>query len=746
MKTKVKLLKTPALAAVLILGGMSAAHALEADPSTNTVAYWKLGGTSPVVESLSGIGILDLATNVGQGMSNGTASTYGILPSVDNLEAIGPVTTFPSDVPPSAMFRTGFNGGSASWDAGADVPNGAEVYADPNVSGNEWIPQNFTEEIIFKTDYANDPTLGTVKQTLIWNHQTSAYAELQLNESAAGNTNDIGSLLFWGWNVVTFPTVRITAAQNGGHRFDDGQWHYVACRWNHATLTMDMLVVNQDGTTAESQSYLGTALNPGNPAGGNFIIGNDEGGGTPFMGEINQVRFSQASLGDDKLLVNVANCSAPVIASSATTNSVNVGALVTLTPAYQPQILEGGPLSLQWQLNGQQLNGQTNLFLTIYPVTVANSGTYTLVAAPACGGISVTSAPMVVVGLPVVKLARWGFNFTEAVTYPQATVDDLIPGESYDLITFNNSPNISGIGGNGEIPLTNSVPPTTMFINGNNGGTNAFDPSYLAGNDGVVFYPAGPDVFDFQTSFSLELFFRTYGDQSAAGTMELICQGTDGGNTFRYGVNLNQAAPGGLTFSVNNFAAAPTGPAYEDTNPGIQSVVLANANYADGNWHYLLAQYDSIGNTIKLSVANPDNSGTNAIAVLPSGYGPLPSNFEGNLFVGRMRYPWGDDNRNFFGAIDEVQVSAGLVTPSLGQLGYLPVAPNITGISVVGATVTITFTGAPAALATAYSVVGSATVNGTYSAVSATVTSLGGGNFQATLPASGSKEFYRIKH
>jgi hypothetical protein len=111
-----------------------------------------------------------------------------------------------------------------------------------------------------------------------------------------------------------------------------------------------------------------------------------------------------------------------------------------------------------------------------------------------------------------------------------------------------------------------------------------------------------------------------------------------------------------------------------------------------------------------------------------------------------MRYPLGEDNRNFFGAIDEVTVSAGLVTPSFGQLGYLPVPPNITGITVSGGTVTIIFTGAPTAAASSYSVVSSSTIKGTYSAVSATVASLGGGNFQATLLTSGSAEFYRIKH
>jgi hypothetical protein len=120
------------------------------------------------------------------------------------------------------------------------------------------------------------------------------------------------------------------------------------------------------------------------------------------------------------------------------------------------------------------------------------------------------------------------------------------------------------------------------------------------------------------------------------------------------------------------------------------------------------------------------------------------------LFVGRYRYPLTDgaqtDPRTFIGAIDEVQVSSGLITPNSGQLGYVAGPPNITSISVSGGTVTINFTGAPSALASSYSLVSSTIVNGAYSPVAAVVTSLGGGNFQATLAKSGSTEFYRVKH
>jgi hypothetical protein len=262
----------------------------------------------------------------------------------------------------------------------------------------------------------------------------------------------------------------------------------------------------------------------------------------------------------------------------------------------------------------------------------------------------------------------------------------------------------------------------------------------------VVFYPAGPDIFDFPGSFSLELFFRSYGDQSGAGTEQLIAQGTDGGNTFRYGINLNQAGPGALTFNINNYALPPTGNSYEDfNNPSVKAVVLSNQNYADGNWHYVVAKYDATGNTISLNVANQDGTGTNAVVALPAGYSPLASGSQGNLFVGRYRYPWADDNRNFIGSIDEVQISSGLISPATGQLGFVPAPPHITGISLSGSTVTIQFTGSPAAAASAYTLVGSPTLNGSFTALAASITALGGGNFQATVATSGAAQFYKIK-
>ncbi len=756
MKANVRIKQTAALAAALCVGASGVAFAQESDTNATTVAYWKLGAAASVTLSPSGNGILDLATNAGQGTIPGTVS--GVPVSVQDLWFQGPVSagpTFTADAPPAGMFNGDnyFTAGTGSWDCGADLFSGAggSLTCDNTTYGNNFNGPDFTWEIYFKSDTANDPSTGTQTQFLIFDHHQSAYAFLSLNDNA-GNTNNIGSIRFWSWNVAVFGIdCRITAAQNHGHRLDDGQWHYAAMRFNTATETMDLLVVNQDGTSAETSTYITVPLNPGGSGSqGPVFLGCDENQNEQFDGEINQLRYSNASLPNSKLMANAAACNAPVFNNTASTTSVAQGSVLNVSPATWPVQVLGGPLQYQWQLNGVNIPGATNLALNLYPATPAESGTYQVTATTPCGGPPAISAPMVVSVVPAIPQTRWSFNFTEAVTFPQATVDDVLPGGIYDLITFNDAPNPSGIGANGGIGLTNAVPPATMFINGNNGSTNAFDASFIQNVNGVVFYPLGPDVFDFQTDFTLELFFRSYGDQSGTGPMELLCQGSDGGNTFRYGVNLNQAGPGAISFKVNNLGTAPTGPSWEDTNPGIQSVVLNNANYADGAWHYLQAKYDSVANTISLSVANADGSGTNVTAALPAGYSPLANQVTGNLFVGRFRYPLVDggntDPRTFIGEIDEVQVSSGLITPATGQLGYVAGPPSITGISLSGSTVTIQFTGSPAALASSYTLVGSPTVNGTYTTLAASVTSLGGGNFQATVAKSGAAQFYKIKH
>lgn len=70
---------------------------------------------------------------------------------------------------------------------------------------------------------------------------------------------------------------------------------------------------------------------------------------------------------------------------------------------------------------------------------------------------------------------------------------------------------------------------------------------------------------------------------------------------------------------------------------------------------------------------------------------------------------------------------------------------HITDLRVAGATVTINFTGSPSDPPSAFTLLGSAAVNGTYStAAGATITG-SGGTFQATVPINGPRQFYQIR-
>jgi hypothetical protein len=89
-----------------------------------------------------------------------------------------------------------------------------------------------------------------------------------------------------------------------------------------------------------------------------------------------------------------------------------------------------------------------------------------------------------------------------------------------------------------------------------------------------------------------------------------------------------------------------------------------------------------------------------------------------------------------FGLVDNLRVEAYSAAP--------PATPNITSIQIVGGNVQINFTGDAADVASAFTLLSSDTVNGTYTDAGAT---MGGtaGLFQATVSLNGNTRFYRIK-
>jgi hypothetical protein len=260
-----------------------------------------------------------------------------------------------------------------------------------------------------------------------------------------------------------------------------------------------------------------------------------------------------------------------------------------------------------------------------------------------------------------------------------------LPAAIDDLITFNGLPG-------GPVTLSTNVAPAAMFVNGHNAGSYSYDAEAITNVDGALFFPQDQygDEMDFTGPFSIELFFKTDGGRSGAGTMELVGQGTDTGQTFRYGIDLNGAGPGALRLTVANSSLAQT-----------NAVTLAGTNYADGQWHYLLAVCDTLDGAsgqLRLTVAKADGTQASATNNLPAAFLPLPDANNGNLFLGRNTYPVSANPETFLGFIDEVQITAGLVADT-ARIGRVPAIDNhsrISGVSAAGTSVSFQWTGAAA--------------------------------------------------
>ena len=130
-------------------------------------------------------------------------------------------------------------------------------------------------------------------------------------------------------------------------------------------------------------------------------------------------------------------------------------------------------------------------------------------------------------------------------------------------------------------------------------------------------------------------------------------------------------------------------------------VDLTGSNYADGQWHYLLAVCDTLSGAngqLRLTIANADGSQAGATNDLPAGFLPLPAVDNGNLFLGRNTYPVAVNPETFLGFIDEVQITAGVV-PDTWRIGRVPAVdnhPQINGVSAGTNGVSFQWTGAAA--------------------------------------------------
>ena len=359
------------------------------------------------------------------------------------------------------------------------------------------------------------------------------------------------------------------------------------------------------------------------------------------------------------------------------------------------------PFSYQWFCGGQPVAGATNSTLNLNPVstTASTNLNYYVVISNAAG--SVTSSVVALTVLAPYPIAYWRMesqitapNNAGVPTFNGVADNDISAGQGIyttgslspaidDLITFN------GLTG-GPVVLSPNVPPASMFVNSHNGGSYSYNAEAITNVDGALFFPQDQygDEMDFTGPFSIELFFKTDGDRSASGIMQLVSQGTDTGQTFRYGIDVNEAGAGAVRLAVANSSLVQTN--YVD---------LTGTNYADGQWHYLLAVCDpssGANGQLRLSIANSDGTQANATNNLAAGFLPLPTADNGNLFLGRYTYPVSQLPRTFLGFIDEVQITAGTVsdTRRIGRVPAIDNYPQIEDISVGTNGVSFQWTGA----------------------------------------------------
>jgi fructan beta-fructosidase len=369
---------------------------------------------------------------------------------------------------------------------------------------------------------------------------------------------------------------------------------------------------------------------------------------------------------------------APAISSPPQPVTANLGG----PGAFSVTASGGWPLYYQWRRGGSPISGATNSTLNLFPVAAGYAGNHDVIVDN--GAWSVTSSVATLTVRDPYLVSRWQMeaqvttpNFSGALAFNGVldartnsgqgivAVGGVVPASRDDLITF------GSLSGN-PVLLSNSVPPLNMFANGNTPGERAFDAGAYSGGDGALFFPQDQygNEFSFSSPFSIELFFKTRSECSTAGRMQLLMQGE---TALRYAVVVNDTTAGSVQFMVTN------GPA------GQAVAAVTNANYADGQWHYLLAVYDTLAGTngqLRLTVVNTNFSETTAVTELPAGFGSLPGGNDGNLFLGRFKYPIAQDHRTFLGLIDEVQITAGVV-PNSWRLGNVPSINNPVQITAV---------------------------------------------------------------
>jgi hypothetical protein len=101
---------------------------------------------------------------------------------------------------------------------------------------------------------------------------------------------------------------------------------------------------------------------------------------------------------------------------------------------------------------------------------------------------------------------------------------------------------------------------------------------------------------------------------------------------------------------------------------------------------------------LRLTISDHDGSQACATNNLPPGFLPLPTENNGNLFLGRNTYALSVNPETFLGFTDEVQITASLVADTwrIGRIPAIDNHPQFRGVSAETNGVSLLWTGAAA--------------------------------------------------
>jgi len=598
---------------------------LPADDRGPLTYQWYKGGTA-VPGATSRVSLLS-------NLAVGTAS-YTVVVN----DGVGSITSAPAAL--TVLSTTPIISGAAVYlnfdnnlngQSGTTV-NGTPIGTDPN-------PKYIAGPIGNAVDFGNDgsasgiPTdwaisLGDIENVYSNNWAFSLWVNLTNNLDGAllGNKDwTAGGNV--GYAFAPYNNVEVNYNAVGGPRRDigsvnvrNGTWHHVAAIFNRDA---NLGTVYVDGTLSASASLSASgweSLTPANFA-NDTLIGASGSGPYAGAGSIDDLAIWKRALTPDEVLAIYAQ---GTLGQPLTT--AIAGSAVKPSISSQPQgvtVYEGRkvslaatasgttPLSYQWYRNGTAVPNYTNTSVTLYPATVAQSGSYTLVVTNKFG--SVTSAPPAVVTVLPITAVSSGL-----------------------AVYLNLDDNINASGGTTNNGTATGIDPTPKYTTGRIGNSAIFnnDGSGSISSDWAISLGDIESIYAGSWSFSMWLNATNANDGAFIGNKDW----NSGGNV-------------GWVFSPTRSGSGFGSRGFINYNsPGETRKDFGDAGLMDGTWHHVAVNFDRDANLVSIYVDGNFLRSTNLSA---TGQESLtPTGFPNDTLIGSS----GPNTWSGAGIIDDVGI------------------------------------------------------------------------------------------